>query len=93
MASGKQRFLAPTPEAAMTMACHGVHPEIPADVTTVAKALISRCWSIKPDDRPSFSEILRILVDSHFSIFGDVDIAAVEQFIVDIRRQEYALVQ
>ena len=43
------------------MVKHGARPVVPSYVSAAAAALISRCWSQDPRDRPAFSEILSIV--------------------------------
>jgi hypothetical protein len=46
----------------------GWRPNIPREVFKVNKGLIEKCWSENPENRPSFDEILQILVNRDFQI-------------------------
>ena len=41
----------------------GVRPEIPKDIVPDYSALMCRCWSQDPDNRPSFIELDRIFTE------------------------------
>ncbi|KAK8888066.1 hypothetical protein M9Y10_039126 [Tritrichomonas musculus] len=48
----------------------GYRPEIPSFVPEKAKNLLKRCWSERPEERPSFGEIFNEL-SSDFSFFDE----------------------
>ncbi|KAD2806035.1 hypothetical protein E3N88_39412 [Mikania micrantha] len=51
-----------TPEQAAFAVCQkNARPPLPDSCPTVFRQLISRCWSSKPEKRPGFDEIVRIL--------------------------------
>ena len=58
----------------------GKRPEIPDKVLPFTRALIKRCWSGDPSERPSFSDIYSDLVKHHFRLFEDVDSGAVASY-------------
>jgi serine/threonine protein kinase len=61
-------------------------PAIPrGSLHPVVKGIIEKCWSVKPDDRPSFDEILGQLEDSWFPFYDDVPPADVKRFIAEVR--------
>jgi serine/threonine protein kinase len=61
--------------------------ELPPEMSSDVKSLVTRCWSGDPDSRPSFSDIQRDLERLEFKIVPGVDSAAVKQFLSDIRLQ------
>jgi serine/threonine protein kinase len=65
----------------------GERAELPSDMSDDVKTLITRCWANKPDDRPSFSEIMLTLERIHFKIFPDVNSSDVALFVSNIREQ------
>jgi serine/threonine protein kinase len=68
---------------------NGVRPEIPSHVGTWITGLIEACWSVDPDDRPTFREIYLRLEEIGFALFEDVDSQAVRMFISDVEDFEY----
>lgn len=48
-------------QAAVAVVMNELRPQIPNDCYPPLKCIIQKCWSQKPIDRPSFSEILRML--------------------------------
>jgi serine/threonine protein kinase len=51
----------------------GTRATFPERMNDDVKSLISRCWAQKPNDRPSFTEILLELKRIEFKILPDVD--------------------
>lgn len=47
----------------------GLRPTIPDRIDETLSALMNRCWRLMPSERPSFSEIVSILVDLYERIF------------------------
>lgn len=39
----------------------GMHPKVPEDTPEWMKDLLERCWSMKPEERPSMDEIVAII--------------------------------
>jgi hypothetical protein len=52
------------------------------------KSLISRGWAKKPNDRPTFSEILSVFRRIHFKILPGVETYAVEEFLSDVDHRQ-----
>ena len=50
----------------MERAERGERPEIPNNLPKELSNLIQKCWSNNPDDRPSFEEILDILISNNY---------------------------
>jgi hypothetical protein len=44
-------------------------PVIPGRLGTLMQSLITRCWSTKPEDRPSFDDIPNEFQDNDFAVF------------------------
>jgi serine/threonine protein kinase len=81
---GRAVYAGCSEERAMYIAMTGVRAELPPEMSSDVKSLITRCWSGDPDHRPSFSDVRRDLERIEFKIFTDVDSAAVERFVNDI---------
>jgi serine/threonine protein kinase len=62
MCTGKSPFADINPFAlANALVKDNIRPEVPADLNPVLSKLITRSWSVDPNERPSFIEILDIL--------------------------------
>lgn len=46
----------------------GKKAPIPETFTELAKGLIDECWNLVPADRPSFEDIVSVLVENHFEV-------------------------
>jgi hypothetical protein len=66
---------------------HGWRPNIPSEVFEVSKRLIERCWSENPENRPTFEEILQILVTCEFQIVSKVNSMEVGRFVEAMEKQ------
>jgi hypothetical protein len=75
-------------ERTMYLAMTGTRAELPPEMSSDVKSLVTQCWSGDPYSRPSFSDIRRDLERLEFKIFPDVDSSAVKQFMSDIRLQQ-----
>ncbi|GAB4860235.1 hypothetical protein Ancab_011714 [Ancistrocladus abbreviatus] len=63
MVTGEAAYSAYSPvQAAVGIAACGLRPEIPKDCPQVLKSLMTQCWNSCPTKRPTFSEILSILL-------------------------------
>jgi serine/threonine-protein kinase TNNI3K len=74
----------------------GTRPEIERGRIPVSlRNLIMRCWSARPEERPTFDEILENLDEVQFQIFrpkfDDVDASAVRRFISEVESIEARL--
>lgn len=47
--------------------------EIPTNINTVSKDLIILCWSMKPNDRPSFNEIIDYNKNNDFKLIDGIE--------------------
>lgn len=45
-----------------------IRPAIPEDCPAVMKALIEQCWSVAPDKRPEFWQIVKVLEQFRVSL-------------------------
>jgi serine/threonine protein kinase len=85
---GRAVYADGTEERAMYLAATGVRAELPPEMSSDVKLLITQCWSDDPDGRPSFSDIRRDLERIEFKIFDDVDSLAVKRFANEIHGEE-----
>jgi serine/threonine protein kinase len=74
------------PKNAVLARIYGLHmggfrPEIPSTVSPAVASVIEKCWSMNPDDRPSFGEILKNLRKDRFPFFKDVGSDVIAKFI------------
>jgi serine/threonine-protein kinase len=72
----------------MYMAMNDIRAELPSEMSSDVKLLITRCWSGDPDCRPSFGDIRRVLERIQFKILPDVDSLAVKRFVSDVRQEQ-----
>jgi serine/threonine protein kinase len=59
--------------SAMKRVISGQRPVIPQTVDSQVSGLISQCWSSRPEDRPTASEVIEKLTAFGFENFPDVD--------------------
>ncbi|KAK8883177.1 hypothetical protein M9Y10_045827 [Tritrichomonas musculus] len=62
----------------------GKKAKIPDSVNNVSRELINKCWSLKPEERPSFSEIIDAIKSSKFKLIDGVEknISQIESFLL-----------
>jgi serine/threonine protein kinase len=63
-------------------------PPIPPKCGSVMQDVIARCWAMKPNDRPSFNDILRQFEVQDFAIFPNADARAIREYYAAIREWE-----
>ena len=51
----------------------GKKAKIPSEINDVSRDLINNCWSMKADDRPSFSEIIKFIKNNEFRLINGVE--------------------
>ncbi|XP_073304176.1 serine/threonine/tyrosine-protein kinase HT1-like [Primulina huaijiensis] len=70
--AGNVPFKDMTPiQAAFAVVNKNFRPNFPADCPPAMKALIEQCWCPKPDKRPEFSQIVKILEEFESSLARD----------------------
>jgi serine/threonine protein kinase len=62
-------------------------PTIPTSIHRSIRRLIEKCWSVNPDERPTFDEILTELDEEWFPFFPDSNPERVRKFISDVEQQ------
>jgi hypothetical protein len=72
----------------MYLAMTGVRAELPQEMSSDVKSLISRCWSGDPEKRPSFGDILIDLERIEFQLLPGVNCGEVRRFLNDVRSQQ-----
>ncbi|KAJ6801713.1 serine/threonine-protein kinase HT1 [Iris pallida] len=62
-------------QAAFAVVNKNLRPEIPADCPVAVQALIEQCWSLHPEKRPEFCQIVKVLehFESTFARDGTLD--------------------
>ncbi|XP_073280883.1 serine/threonine/tyrosine-protein kinase HT1-like [Primulina huaijiensis] len=58
-------------QAAFAVVNKNLRPSIPLDCPLAMKALIEQCWSLHPDKRPEFWQIVKVLEEFEFSLARD----------------------
>jgi TPR repeat protein len=66
---------------------NNIRADLPEWMNEDVKLLISRCWSMKPEDRPTFSDILATLERIRFNILAGVDPKSVQAFLSEVRSE------
>jgi serine/threonine-protein kinase len=69
------------------MQVKGTRPTIPDAVSKPVRSLIEHCWSVVPDDRPTFDEIFRQLTLCKFAFFEDVNLHTINDYISEATRR------
>lgn len=61
----------------------GKKAPIPVSVNDFSRELINKCWSLNPEERPSFSEIVEMIEKNKFNLIDDIDkkIDKIKQFL------------
>lgn len=56
---------------------------IPSSFTDTARNIIDSCWNIKPEERPSFEQILNTLISNKYNIveLNESEFNEVETFV------------
>jgi serine/threonine protein kinase len=62
----------------------GNMPVIPARVGTAMQSLIARCWSMTPEDRPSFDDILKEFQDHDFAVFPGASSSKIFEYVQSV---------
>lgn len=46
---------------------------LPSSINKLSKSIIKKCWSLSPDERPSFSNILDMIVENNFMLINGIE--------------------
>jgi serine/threonine protein kinase len=57
---------------------NGKRPDIPENVLSFSRELITKCWSAEASERPEFNEIWNLLKKAEFKVLPGVDFRAVK---------------
>jgi serine/threonine-protein kinase len=63
-------------------------PKIPPKCGSLMQELIPRCWSMDPDHRPSFEDILELFREDAFSILPNADPTAIRSYCAAVEDWE-----
>lgn len=47
--------------------------ELPETINALSQSIIKRCWSTDPNNRPSFDEIINLIVQNNFSLIDGIE--------------------
>jgi hypothetical protein len=76
------------PQPVMKRILDGELPAVPEECGPVMQALIPRCWSMNPEKRPTFDDIIREFKAENFRIVPGADVVRVARYVEDIERWE-----
>jgi serine/threonine protein kinase len=68
-------------------------PEIPEFILPKSRELITDCWEVDPDDRPTFDEIVNRLKNMKFQLIPNVNSSKLSEFVKRIEEWEAQKVQ
>jgi serine/threonine protein kinase len=68
--------------------CPNEMPQIPVFFGELMKGLIPRCWSVNPNDRPSFEAIFNEFRSCDFAILPGVDKEAISRAVSAVLAEE-----
>jgi hypothetical protein len=63
----------------------GIKREFAVDINDSIVSMIKKCWSVAPEDCPTFSDILDELQAIKYRIFDDVNVEEVREHIDEIQ--------
>jgi hypothetical protein len=72
----------------MRLILDGKLPTVPEECGSVMQALIPRCWSMNPKQRPTFDEIIREFKAAGFRIVPGADTVKVAKYVEGIEKWE-----
>jgi mitogen-activated protein kinase kinase kinase 9 len=64
---------------------NGRMPEVPKTVVPFVGDMIRSCWSLDPEKRPAFNEILCELRKNEFKVFPSVNPERIRQFVRELK--------
>jgi hypothetical protein len=83
---GRPVFTSDDPDfTIMNRVVQGKMPVIPDRVGTVMQSLITRCWSMNPEERPSFSDIIIKLIPSVSVFVPDASFSVIFEYVMSIQ--------
>lgn len=50
-----------------------VNSAIPNEINELSRSIIQSCWSLSPQERPSFKDIIDIIVNNNFMLINGID--------------------
>jgi hypothetical protein len=65
-------------------------PPIPPKWSQKFAGLMERAWAVKPNDRPSFIEILSVFDKCDDQLWQGINMSAIREFVSDIQRRTAA---
>jgi serine/threonine protein kinase len=65
----------------------GRRPPLGATFNDLSRKLIERCWSVHPEDRPSFSDMWREIEERKFALIPGVKINDVNSYLTWVKEQ------
>jgi serine/threonine protein kinase len=65
-------------------------PPIPPEWSQEFASLMEKAWAVRPNDRPSFPEILSVFEECGYRLWQGINTSAVHEFVSDIQRRAAA---
>ncbi|OHT12799.1 hypothetical protein TRFO_17268 [Tritrichomonas foetus] len=82
LASGVQPYInAANVHSLYNQVLHGIRPDTSCVKNKSLKKLIQKCWHGNPNKRPSFSEVVHLLITDSSLLLDDVDVNEIDEFL------------
>lgn len=90
MVSGSIPYEDMTPiQAAFAVVNKNLRPTFPTDCPSAMRALIEQCWSIQPDKRPEFWQVVKVLEQCESSLSLDGTLKMVQNSICEEQKKGF----
>jgi TPR repeat protein len=83
------KSLAPLPVVRMLRS--GTMPEVPDACGDLMQEVIRRCWSMSPESRPSFDEILKSFLSRGFAMLPGADASRIANYVRGVEDWEFMM--
>lgn len=90
MVSGRIPYEEMTPiQAAFAVVNKNVRPAVPKGCPPAMRALIEQCWSVQPDKRPEFWQVVKVLEQFESSLVHDGTLKLVQNSILQDQKKGF----